>query len=154
MKRYLKTLIFFLIINFSALAIGGWLMDNGPQSSWYLELNKAPWTPAGWVFGFAWTTIMICFSFYLTSLYLNFNTKKLKILFGLQVVLNVSWGYVFFKMQMLEFGLLIISLLTILIGYFLISYLKKIRLRSLLVLPYLVWLLIATSLNLYIVLNN
>ena len=68
MSRYLKILLFFLLINFSALTIGSWLMDNGPQTDWYKGLNKAPWTPAGWVFGFAWTTIMICFSIYMTAL--------------------------------------------------------------------------------------
>jgi tryptophan-rich sensory protein len=154
MSKYLKILLIFLIINFSALAVGGWLMDNGPQTNWYLGLNKAPWTPAGWVFGFAWTTIMICFSFYMTSLYLSNKSNKLKILFIVQVLLNVSWGYVFFYLQQVEFGLLIISLLTLLIIYFFTAYLKKIRLISLLILPYMLWLLVATSLNLYIVLYN
>ena len=51
----------FLLLNFGALAIGSYFMNNGPQSNWYLTLNKAPWTPPGWVFGVAWTTIMICF---------------------------------------------------------------------------------------------
>lgn len=154
MIRFIKVLVFFLIINFSALAIGSWLMDNGPQSVWYLELNKAPWTPAGWVFGIAWTTIMICFSFYMTSLYLSNNTQKLKVLFTLQVLLNISWNYVFFNMQMIGLGLLIILLLTVLIGYLLIIYRKKLRLINLFILPYLIWLLLASSLNLYIVLNN
>lgn len=154
MIRFIKVLVFFLIINFSALAIGSWLMDNGPQSVWYLELNKAPWTPAGWVFGIAWTTIMICFSFYMTSLYLSNNTQKLKVLFTLQVLLNISWNYVFFNMQMIGLGLLIILLLTVLIGYLLIIYGKKLRLINLFILPYLIWLLLASSLNLYIVSNN
>ena len=154
MIRFIKVLVFFLIINFSALAIGSWLMDNGPQSVWYLELNKASWTPVGWVFGIAWTTIMICFSFYMTSLYLSNNTQKLKVLFTLQVLLNISWNYVFFNMQMIGLGLLIILLLTVLIGYLLIIYRKKLRLINLFILPYLIWLLLASSLNLYIVLNN
>jgi tryptophan-rich sensory protein len=154
MNRYLKILLIFLIINFLALAIGGWLMDNGPQTNWYLEMNKAPWTPAGWVFGFAWITIMICFSFYMTSLYLFQNTKIIKALFVIQVLLNVSWSYVFFNLHWIEFGLLIIIMLTLLIIYFFTVFLKKMRLISLLILPYMIWLLVATSLNLYIVLYN
>lgn len=154
MNRYLKILLIFLIINFLALAIGGWLMDNGPQTNWYLEMNKAPWTPAGWVFGFAWITIMICFSFYMTSLYLFQNTKIIKALFVIQVLLNVSWSYVFFNLHWIEFGLLIIIMLTLLIIYFFTVFLKKMRLISLLIMPYMIWLLVATSLNLYIVLYN
>jgi benzodiazapine receptor len=57
--KLLKISIFFLVLNFSALAIGSWLMNNGPITNWYMNLNQAPWTPPGWVFGIAWTTIMI-----------------------------------------------------------------------------------------------
>jgi len=153
MKTF-KVFAVFLIINFGSLAIGGWLMDNGPQTDWYLALNKAPWTPPGWLFGAAWTTIMLCFSIYMTSLYLSQNTIKLKMLFALQVLLNISWNYVFFNKHLMTVGLMIIFLLTILIIYFLLTYLKKLNFKSLLILPYVVWLCIATSLNLYIVLNN
>ena len=58
-----KLIIFFIIINFGGLAIGSWLMNNGPLSIWYTSLNQAPWTPEGWVFGAAWTTIMFCFQY-------------------------------------------------------------------------------------------
>lgn len=153
MKTF-KVFVVFLIINFGSLAIGGWLMNNGPQTDWYLALNKAPWTPPGWLFGVAWTTIMLCFSIYMTSLYLSQNTVKLKLLFALQVLLNISWNYVFFNEHLMTAGLMIIFLLTILIIYFLMTYLKKLNFISLLILPYAVWLCIATSLNLYVVLNN
>ena len=150
----LKVFIVFLIINFGALAIGGWLMNNGPQTDWYLTLNKAPWTPPGWVFGVAWTTIMLCFSVFMTMLYLSHNTIMLKGLFVVQVLLNISWNYVFFNKHLLTVGLIVIFLLTILIFYFFLTYLKKLNLKSLLILPYFIWLCIATSLNLYIVLKN
>lgn len=153
MKAF-KVLIVFLIINFGALAIGGWLMNNGPQTDWYLALNKAPWTPPGWVFGAAWTIIMICFSIYMTSLYLSYNTIKLRTLFAIQVLLNVSWNYVFFNKHLMLPGLLIILLLTVLIFYLLLTNQKKLKLKSLLILPYFIWLCIASSLNFYIVLYN
>jgi hypothetical protein len=44
-------LILFLIINFGALGIGGLLLGNPATNEWYQSLNKAPWTPPGWVFG-------------------------------------------------------------------------------------------------------
>lgn len=153
MKTF-KVFIVFLIINFGALAIGGWFMNNGPQTDWYLALNKAPWTPPGWVFGAAWTTIMICFSIYITSLYMSHNTIKLRVLFAIQILLNVSWNYVFFNKHLLLLGLLIILLLTVLIFYLLLTNQKKLKLKSLLILPYFIWLCIASSLNFYIVLYN
>lgn len=153
MKR-ITTIIVFLIINFGTLAIGNWLMNNGPQTEWYLNLNKAPWTPPGWVFGAAWTTIMICFSIYMAQLYMQLKTKKVIGLFVLQVLLNVSWNYVFFNQHMVVFALVIIASLTLLILYFFTSFYKKIKLVSLLLLPYIIWLFIATSLNYYVFANN
>lgn len=51
-----KILVFglFFIINFGALGLGALLMDSSPiENEWYVQLNKAPWTPPGWVFGAA-----------------------------------------------------------------------------------------------------
>jgi len=153
MKAF-KTFTFFLIINFGALGVGSWLMDNGPQTQWYLNLNKAPWTPPGWVFGVAWTTIMLCFSIYMTFLYLSQNTTKLKVLFTIQVVLNVSWNYVFFNQHLISVAMVIITLLTLLVFYFLTEYTLQLKVKSVLILPYFIWLCIATSLNFYAVLYN
>ena len=43
-------LLFFLLLNFGGLALGSFLMGEGPTGMWYSNLNKAPWTPPGWVF--------------------------------------------------------------------------------------------------------
>ena len=51
--KFIKPLVLFLIINFGALALGSWLMNNGPQTEWYTSLNQAPWTPEFLWFGVA-----------------------------------------------------------------------------------------------------
>ena len=150
----IKLIILFLVINFSALAIGSWLMENGPMTNWYTNLNQAPWTPPGWVFGFAWTTIMICFSIYMANLFNETLNTKLITLFVIQLILNISWNYIFFNQHEIGFGLFTIIALTIIIAIFLISYKNILQYKSLLILPYFLWLLIATSLNAYIFLNN
>lgn len=147
-------IILFLIINFGALYIGSYLMNSGPTSNWYLTLNKAPWTPPGWVFGVAWTTIMVCFSLYLAYL-VGFKSEiNFWMLFGIQFILNVSWNYVFFNQHFIGVALVIIILLTILIGYYLFNFLNHMKLKTLLIIPYFLWLLIATSLNAYSYLKN
>jgi len=152
--KLLKTIIIFLILNFGALGVGSWLMNNGPQTAWYINLNQAPWTPPGWVFGAAWTTIMICFSIYMAFLVVKNSSREVKVLFFIQWVLNVSWNYVFFNEHMVGLGLAVIMALTIVIGLFLIRYKSELQAKSLLILPYFVWLCIATSLNGYIFFNN
>ena len=148
-------ILLFLLINFAALAVGGLFTSKGVPSEWYIQLNKAPWTPPGWVFGAAWFTIMVCFSVYMAYLYkAPVNTSILIVLFSVQWVLNVMWNPVFFYFHAAVAGLLIISALTILVGYLLLHYFTAGKTISLLLLPYFVWLLIATSLNAYIVIKN
>ncbi|MGB0850608.1 MAG: TspO/MBR family protein [Bacteroidia bacterium] len=148
-------LIIFLIINFAALGIGGLSTTNGVSSDWYLGLDKAPWTPPGWVFGAAWTTIMIAFSIYLAYLWPSVENRKMLIgLFAIQFILNVAWNPIFFSMNQIGLGLITISALTILVGYFLVAFYPILKMKSALLLPYFVWLLIATSLNAYILVNN
>jgi len=150
-------LVLFLIINFGALGIGGLLIGNPAEDVWYQTAKIAPWTPPGWVFGAAWFSIMFCFSFfmYYTTINLSTNFKtNYYLLYSLQFVLNVIWNPFFFRWHLAGFALLIIILLTILVLWFTYYGFKNYRLKALFVLPYAIWLLIATSLNMYIVIMN
>lgn len=143
--------ILFLIINFGALALGGLFTNSGVNSDWYSNLNKAPWTPPGWVFGAVWTTIMICFTFYMTIAVQRIDSKRtFLILFSIQWILNVSWNPIFFYFHQIGFGLIVISGLTLLIAFMLFKYRTTLKLYALLLIPYFIWLIIATSLNAYI----
>ena len=152
--NYSIILIVFLIINFGSLGVGRFLMGNGAKSEWYLSLNKAPWTPPGWVFGVAWSVIMICFSIYMTQLYTIDKSAQVIILFLVQVLLNVGWNFTFFNQRKVVVGLVIITLLTLLMIYFLFEFYSQLQVISLLIAPYVLWLIIATSLNYYIFAKN
>ena len=154
MNKY-ALLVVFLVINFGGLAIGNWLMNNGPTTDWYIDLKKASWTPPGWVFGFTWTTIMICFSIYLTILFQKVSLKLFTAMLFTEFILNVSWNYIFFNQHLMLFGLLVLVLLTIVIFYYFFNFqFEKMKYTRLLLLPYMIWLCIAISLNLYVVVHN
>lgn len=157
-KFYIRTLIF-LIINFAALGVGGFYTGTGVSSEWYANLAKAPWTPPGWVFGTAWTTIMIALAIFMgqcTKKILPFNFKnKIVIWYWVQIVLNIVWNPIFFYYHEATFGVITIALLTIVVfSMFFLSKNKTSVGYRLLLLPYMIWLLIATSLNLYVVVMN
>lgn len=153
MKKY-QLIILFLILNFAALGISNVFMGNGPTSEWYLEQNKASWTPPGWFIGIAWTTIMICFSFYMAHL-VKLKSNKLVIgLFFLQFLLNMSWSFIFFNKHLIVLALVSITMLTFVIAFFLFKYQSVLKVKTWLIVPYFVWLLLATSLNAYILFNN
>ena len=120
--KFYKSFILFVIINFSALAIGSWLMNDGPRTEWYSTLNQAPWSPPGWVFGIAWSSIMLLFSAFMAYLIQVDMSKKTLILFSIQFVLNVLWNFLFFNQHFIFIGLLNILFLTFLMFYFLVAY--------------------------------
>ncbi len=153
-RPFWQLLILFLIINFGALALGAWLQEPGPMSEWYQNLNKAPWTPPGWFFGVAWTTIMICFSIFMANLVKKEQVSGVWTLFAIQFVLNVSWNPMFFSFKQMGIALINIIALTILVGYFFFGFRKQMKGLAFLVLPYFVWLLVATTLNAYALMYN
>jgi len=155
MHAMIYRLIIFLVINFGALALGSLFTGKGVPSDWYQGLAKAPWTPPGWVFGAAWTTIMICLSIYMSFAWKMLSDHKWLLgLFVLQWVLNVIWNPVFFHYQQISAGFVVIGLLTLLMIFFMFRFYPQLKWWTLLLLPYVIWLLIATSLNAYILFKN
>ena len=154
MSSHFQYILIFLILNFGALAIGSYLMNNGPSSNWYLTLNKAPWTPPGWFFGVAWSTIMVCFSMYLSYLVQLKLGSIFWILFAVQFLLNIAWNYIFFNQHQIGFALVEIILLTIIVGFYLFHFRSALGYKSLLIVPYFLWLLVAISLNAYSYVKN
>ena len=148
--------LLFIVSNFGALGLGVLLMSNGSTSDWYYSLNKAPWTPDGWVFGTAWFSLMFSYAFYMTALVLKYKRPNFKLvkLYVIQWILHVSWPYIFFNQHLTIFGLIVIIGLWLLIGYFTFRFMKTLKYQTLFILPYLVWMTVATSLNAYIVINN
>ena len=129
-------------------------MNNGPQSSWYADLVNATWNPTGWLFGVAWFSIMTCFALYLSWAYPKVNRKLFLILFVPQWILNVAWKYVFFNQQLIYGGVIVLLLLTGLVYTTLFVFHKTLKTKSLLIVPYCLWLVLACSLNIYIAINN
>ena len=147
-----KILVFglFLILNFGALALGSLLMGSSPvENEWYVQLNKAPWTPPGWVFGAAWTTIMLLFTIYLTlQKKEKITNKRFILLFTLQFLTNVLRNPIFFYFHGTFLGM-IVMLLLIASLVLMLYYFKASSWKSLFLFPYLLWLIVAFSLNAY-----
>ena len=152
-KQKIYRTLFFLVINFFGLYLGGLATADGVNSDWYSSLRIAPWTPPGWVFGTAWTLIMICYSIYMGSFAGQKTIKTWIPLFTIQFILNVSWNFIFFKYHEIFLSLVVIIALYILV---LLSAAIKMKpaLYRILLIPYAIWMIIATSLNAYIYVYN
>lgn len=152
--KYILTLLSFLCINFGGLAIGSIWINPGTSSEWYTSLTQPPWAPPGFVFGLAWTTIGITFSMLMTHFWINDDIEPL-VLFPFAFLLNIMWGMVFFGMQSKIGGIFVLGLLAMII-YYMTDFAKnnygwKIAWLGL---PYYLWLMIASSINIYIAVEN
>ena len=151
-----KRFILFLIANFGGLAIGT-VFTDAVAGEWCQSLNKAPWTPPGWVFRSAWTLVMITFSFYLAKamdFYQGGLRKEFLLIFGGAWLLNVIWNPMFFEFHYIRLSLGVILLLTLFVFRFVQQGWRDMSWEWALMLPYLVWILIASSLNAYVVWAN
>ena len=154
MKRVLSFLLF-LFLNFLALGIGGLFTGEGVPSEWYNNLSRAPWEPPGWVFGAAWTTIMVLFSVFMSMGWgMQQNRRFLVLVYSVQWLLNILWNPLFFHFHWMGIALVEISLLVFCVSYLAFISWSEMKWRILLLSPYIIWLLIATSLNAYAFIYN
>ena len=142
-----RVLVFPLV--FLALVLGGLASANTSTDVWYQALNKSDLNPPGYVFGIVWPILYILMS---VSAYRTFtDTGRV---FFIQLVFNTAWSWMFFSFHMPLVALLNIWLLIYLNASLTLKMFKIDRLSAILYSPYVLWLLFASYLNLFIVLNN
>ena len=131
------------------MLIGGLASSNTADDSWYQNLNKSPLNPPGFVFGIVWPFLYLLMSI---SAYRTFD--RTKNLFFIQLFFNALWSWLFFAFQLPMIALLNIWLLIYLNIKVNIRMFIEDKLSSFLYIPYVLWLLFASYLNLFIVINN
>lgn len=150
----LKILVVAIIICQFAGIIGSFFTyDSIPN--WYPTLEKPSFTPPNWVFAPVWITLYTLMGISLYWIYTSkLKNKNALYVFSLQLILNAFWSIVFFGFHLIFFALLIIILLWILILFTIILFYKIDRKAGMILLPYLIWVSIATLLNYYIWILN
>jgi len=143
-------LLVFVSICYSVAYFGS-LFSPG---EWYESLNRAPWSPPNIAFPIVWSILYLLIAI---SGWMIFRTNDdiLKTLWVIQLILNGGWSWLFFGQHWVVFAEIDIVLLLITVGTMCYRcWYKKYHLVSLMLLPYFIWLGIATSLNTYVVVAN
>ena len=127
------------------------------MNTWYKDLNRAPWSPPNYVFGIIWPILYLLMT--ISVLLVIFNKKcypycRPITFFILQLILNLFWTTVFFQLQQPIIALIMIVLIIGITAYTALQFYPYSKVASLLLVPYLLWLCVALSLNGYIVLYN
>lgn len=142
-----KYTIFPLVL--AALILGGFASSNTSMDVWYQSLSKSSLNPPGYVFGIVWPILYVLMGI---SAYRTFELTKR--LFCIQVIFNTGWSWLFFAFQMPVIALLNIWLLIFLNVVIVKIMYKADKFSGIIYIPYVLWLLFASYLNLFIVLNN
>ncbi len=146
----------FLAISFGTLALGGWLTYLG-MGPWYDSLRIPDWQPPGWVFTPVWTLLLTALAFATWIVFLGerttLRTTALR-LYAVQIVMNVAWSLLFFALHSPTLALVDIMLLDCVLVAMIIVYARTSWIAGALIVPYGLWLFLATAINLWIVWNN
>jgi translocator protein len=150
-KNYLSLIIWMLAL----IAIGGAIgsLTKPEITTWYSVLNRSPLTPPNYVFPIAWTILYGAIGACGWLIWRTSSFSKLraiKTLYVIQLILNWSWTPLFFCYHLTGVSLLVLSCMDILVGIIIWLAYPKIRAVSLLMAPYLFWILFASYLNFYI----
>ena len=115
------------------------------NSNWYNSLIKPPMAPPNSIFSPVWGVLYILM---LVSLILYIKEQKANklsgyIYFSIQLFLNIIWSPIFFGAESILGVILTIK-----------KFYNVSKLSAILLIPYLIWILFATYLNLeYLILN-
>jgi tryptophan-rich sensory protein len=118
--------------------------------TWYATLARPSFAPPNWLFGPAWTVLYIAMGI---SLFLVWNSEPGKartaamVAFGVQLVLNFAWSFIFFYYKQLGLALIEIVAMWVAILVMMILFYQVRPLSAYLNIPYLLWVSFATALN-------
>lgn len=121
----------------------------------YNYLVNPPLSPPSYLFPIVWSIlyILIGISYYIYRK--NNNDDPLTIrLYYIQLILNYLWSIIFFTLKLRTLAVIWIIILAITIIYLMIRFYKEERASFYLFIPYILWVLFATYLNIGIVVLN
>jgi len=150
MKISILKLVISIIICQLAGVVGS-IFTSPSIPTWYASLQKPAFAPPNWIFAPVWITLFVLMGI---SLYLvwdrGWEKKEVKLavsIFGVQLVLNALWSILFFGLQSPLYAFIEIIILWVAILITIIKFYQIFRSAGVILLPYIIWVTIAASLN-------
>ena len=121
----------------------------------YNSLQKPPLSPPSILFPIVWTILYVLMGISYGIIDSKSIIKlKTKIIYSLQLFVNATWSLIFFTLKWRLFAFIWIIILNILVIVMIIDFFKKNKTAGLLQIPYLLWIIFASYLNLGVYLLN
>lgn len=144
------------LVGFQVIGFFLGLMTAANIQPWYNNLNKSFLTPPGPVFSIVWPllyALLALVAWILLSQKKEAN-KVILYLYALQMLMNWAWTPLFFQFHWLKLSAIWLIILTCLNLALIIQAKEKQKMIALLLAPYVLWLMFASYLNLFIALMN
>ncbi|WP_139904678.1 TspO/MBR family protein [Clostridium thermarum] len=131
---------------------------NRGQGLYYKVLHKPTFAPPSWLFGIVWPLLYLLMAIAAYIIWIKRkegkHVGKALVLYILQLIVNFIWPFIFFKLNLFGIAFIVLVILLLLVILTTISFLKHSKLASILMVPYIIWLVYAAVLNYYIWLLN
>jgi tryptophan-rich sensory protein len=147
------------VLTVEVVGASGAIFTAQGLGEWYGTLQRPPLAPPNWVFGPVWTILFGLIGVALWLVWRQAGESPVAVrvavgVFTLHFAFNLGWSAVFFGLQEIGLGLVVILALWLLIVATMWTFNRVDRRAALLLVPYLVWVSFATYLNyLFLVLN-
>ncbi len=119
--------------------------------TWYPTLVRPPFAPPSWVFGPVWTTLYLMMGLASWLVWRQGGARpevrSALAYYGVQLLLNLAWSWLFFGLKQPFLALLDIVALLVLVAVTALRFAAISRGGAMLMVPYLAWVLFATVLN-------
>jgi tryptophan-rich sensory protein len=138
-------------------ALGG-LTSSGTTDPWYIALEKAPGNPPGFVFGVVWPALYTLMAIGACLVWQSAGSWKRSDgalgLYFAQLIPNLAWSVLFFRLHQPLLALIDLLILWILIALMTREFHRHSTVAAMLQYPYLAWVTFAAYLNAWIVFAN
>lgn len=144
--RVIAAALGIILVLVYAIGSGFWV-SNSP--GWYSSLNRPPWQPPDFVFGLIWPYNFIVLGITAVRVSSVLNRTELIVwlsAFALSVIAALSWAYNFYVPHNLQFAALSLGTAALLTVPVLVLTFRVSIALGLALLPYQIWVAIATTL--------
>lgn len=152
--NFMKKILQFVCAMFFAFLPGFFgimFTPSGASDMWYNALGKSVVTPEGWFFGVAWAVLYallgIALFLVISSERAGPGKTKSYALFGVQMILNGLWSYLFFGLHMAGVAFAVIIALIAVAVWMMRAFYPISKTAAYLIVPYILWLIFAAYLN-------
>ena len=129
---------------------------SGNSFEFFETLTKPPFSPPGWIFPIVWFILyaLMGFAAYLIYKSDSKGRNSALVIYWAQLFLNFLWSIVFFRFNLTGLSVAVILALLVMVTFMIFKFGKINTKAAAINIPYLLWLLYASYLNIGILLLN